>query len=130
MALPANRMVPRVARSTPEMARLSVDFPAPLAPRIATISPGATARSISRSTSVAPYPAASPLMARSGSAMRRSRHLKTRCRAMAEIGLDHPRIADHVLRRAFGENAAFRQYVDVLRKTHHRLHDVLDHHNG
>jgi hypothetical protein len=54
MALPAKWMVPRVARSTPEMARLSVDFPAPLAPNIATISPGMTARSISRSTSVAP----------------------------------------------------------------------------
>ena len=49
---------------------------------------------------------------------------------MAEIRLDHARIADHGLRRAFGENAAFRQHVDVLRQTHHRLHDVLDHHNG
>jgi hypothetical protein len=54
MAWPAKRMEPRVARSTPEIVRLSVDFPAPFEPSTATISPAATSRSMPRSTSLAP----------------------------------------------------------------------------
>ena len=44
----------RRGRSTPEMARLSVDFPAPFEPSTATISPSFTARSMPRRISVAP----------------------------------------------------------------------------
>jgi hypothetical protein len=54
MAWPAKRMEPRVARNTPEIVRLSVDFPAPFEPSTATISPAPTSRSMSRSTSLAP----------------------------------------------------------------------------
>jgi len=43
------------ARMTPEMVRLSVDFPVPLEPSTATISPSPTVRSIPRRISVEPY---------------------------------------------------------------------------
>ena len=50
----AKRIAPRHGRSTPEIARLSVDLPAPFEPSTATISPSFTARSMPRRISVAP----------------------------------------------------------------------------
>src|SRR6476646_8685943 len=110
MAWPAKRMEPRVARSTPEIVRLSVDFPAPFEPSTVTISP-----------------AASPLTASSASDMRASRAGQTRGCAMAEISLDDGRVAHHGLRRAFGDDAALRQHENLFGKPHHCLHHVLDH---
>ena len=50
----AKRIAPRHGRSTPEIARLSVDLPTPFEPSTATISPSFTARSMPRRISVAP----------------------------------------------------------------------------
>src|SRR5260370_41984708 len=63
----ANMMEPREGLSRPEIARLRVDFPAPLDPRTATISPCPTVRSTPWRISVPPYPACSLLTARIGS---------------------------------------------------------------
>jgi len=54
ISLPAKRIAPCQARNTPEIARLSVDLPAPFAPSTATISPSFTARLTPRRISVAP----------------------------------------------------------------------------
>ena len=49
---------------------------------------------------------------------------------MAEIGLDDGGVGRNLRRRAVGDDAAFRQHEDVLGQAHHRLHHVLDHHDG
>ena len=54
IACPTKRIAPRHGRSTPEIARLSVDFPAPFEPSTATTSLSPTARSMPRKISVAP----------------------------------------------------------------------------
>src|SRR3954471_7626914 len=119
------RIAPRQGRTTPEIARLSVDFPAPLEPSTATISLSFTPRSMPRRISVAPYPAWRPLMA-SSSAM--AAHPSRS--AMAEIGFDHPRVRGDLAGRSHRDHAAFGKHVDLARQAHHRLHHVLDHHDG
>ena len=54
IAVSANRMAPLHGRTRPEMAWFNVDFPAPLAPSTATISPCRTVRSTPRRISVVP----------------------------------------------------------------------------
>jgi len=54
MRWPSNQISPLRARSRPDSALLSVVLPTPLLPSTATISPGATSRSMPRSTSVSP----------------------------------------------------------------------------
>ena len=49
---------------------------------------------------------------------------------MAEIGLDNHRIGGNLRRRTLGNDLAFRQHEDLFGEAHHRLHDVLDHHDG
>ena len=46
--------------------------------------------------------------------------------AVAEIGLDHARIARDALRRALGDDAALGQHIDALGQADDRLHHVLD----
>src|SRR6185295_4829454 len=128
IACPANRIKPLVARSTPEIVRLSVDLPTPFDPSTATISPALTIRSTPCRTSVSPYPACKSPTASSGLAsMLRSQLC---CRTSAEVGLNDERIRDNFCRRAFGDDAAFGQHKHVFGKTHHCLHDVFDHQNG
>ena len=55
---PRNSTRPRVGVSSPFRQRSSVDFPAPLRPMTATISPGAMAKSTSRSAGTASPPRA------------------------------------------------------------------------
>src|ERR1700730_1387609 len=50
-------MRPREGVTMPNTVRSSVDFPAPLAPMIETISPARTSAETPRSTSISPYPA-------------------------------------------------------------------------
>src|ERR1700687_883591 len=50
-------MRPREGVTMPNTVRSSVDFPAPLAPMIDTISPARTSAETPRSTSISPYPA-------------------------------------------------------------------------
>ena len=54
MSLPSNTTAPKSASVTPEMARSSVDLPAPLVPNSARISPSATSRSMSNRTGTGP----------------------------------------------------------------------------
>src|SRR5262249_34598812 len=130
ISLPAKRMEPCVARSTPEIVRLSVDFPAPFEPSTATISSAATSRSIPRSTSIAPERGVSPLTASSASNMCASWGRKTCRRAVAEISFDHARIAHNDLRRPFSDDTPLREHENVFREAHHRLHHVLGHQYG
>src|SRR4051812_13281572 len=128
VSIPSKRMVPLQGCSTPEIARLSVDLPAPFDPSTATTSPAATSSSMPRRISVAPYPACRPATERIGSAIGGSAHAAGR--AVTEIGLDDARILRNLLRRAFGDDAAFGEHEDVRGKAHHRLHHVFDHHDG
>jgi hypothetical protein len=50
MSRPSKTMAPPLASTSPEMARSSVDFPAPFVPRRATISPSSTSKSTPNST--------------------------------------------------------------------------------
>ncbi len=50
--------------------------------------------------------------------------------AVAEIGLDHARIGRDRPWRALRDHAALGEDEHILREAHHRLHDVLDHHDG
>ena len=50
--------------------------------------------------------------------------------AVAEIGLDHARVARSPAAGALGDHAALVQHVDVLGEAHHGLHHVLDHQDG
>ena len=53
-SLPSNRIVPFLGRNKPEMARSKVVLPAPLGPRMVTISSLSTSSDISRWTTTAP----------------------------------------------------------------------------
>src|SRR5262245_58753618 len=125
IACPAKRIEPFVARSTPEIVRLSVDLPTPFDPRTATISPAPTIRSTPCRTSVSPYPACKPPTASSAlSPMLRSQLCR---RATAQVRLNDERICNNFCWRAFGNDSTFGQHEHVLGETHHRLHDMLDH---
>src|SRR5512132_1582628 len=68
MSWPRNSIVPEVAGMSPEMTLNSVVFPAPLGPRIARLSPGATSRSTSRTASRPPKRRPTPRKRRIGPA--------------------------------------------------------------
>ena len=54
ISCPRNRILPDRARTSPEIARSVVDFPAPLAPMRVTISPSATSRETPCRASMSP----------------------------------------------------------------------------
>src|SRR5215468_7267926 len=117
IACPAKRIEPLVARSTPEIVRLSVDLPTPFDPSTATISPALTIRSTPCRTSVSPYPACRPPTASSTLAsMLRSQFC---CRTTAEVRLNDERIRNNFRRRAFGNDSAFCEHKYVFGETHH-----------
>src|SRR5579884_899975 len=96
-----------------EMARSSVVFPAPLAPRRATVSPSATRRVIPWSTSRSPYPACRSSISSTGG---------------PQVRLDDPRIGQHLRRRTLGDPLTVVEDDDAGTERHHGLHDVLDVH--
>src|SRR6185295_655023 len=128
IACPANRIKPLVARSTPEIVRLSVDLPTPFDPSTATISPALTIRSTPCRTSVSPYPACRSPTASSGSAFMLRSQLC--CRTATEVGLNDDRLGNNFCGRAFGNDAPFGQHEHVFGETHHGLHDMFDHQDG
>ena len=67
-------------------------------------------------------------MLRSASAIRGPAHA-TRG-AVTQIGFHHTRVFGDCLRRAFGDDASFGEHEDMRGEAHHRLHHVLDHHDG
>ena len=50
--------------------------------------------------------------------------------AVAEIGLDHARVGRDRVRRAHRDDAALGEHEHLLGEAHHRLHHMLDHHDG
>src|SRR5215471_2792351 len=125
IACPAKTIEPFVARSTPEIVRLSVDLPTPFDPSTATISPALTIRSTPCRTSVSPYPACkSPIASSALASMLRSQLC---CRTTAEIRLNDERICNNFRRRTLGDDSALGQHKHVFGETHHRLHGMFDH---
>src|SRR5262249_48811646 len=125
IACPAKTIEPFVARSTPEIVRLSVDLPTPFDPSTATISPAPTIRSTPCRTWVSPYPACrSPTLSSALASMLRSQLCR---RATTEVRLNDQRIRNNFRRRALGNDPAFGEHEHVLGETHHRLHDMFDH---
>ena len=55
MSTPSWLMLPRVGETSPEMARKTVDFPAPLVPRSAIVSPRRSSRFTPNRTWTCPY---------------------------------------------------------------------------
>ena len=99
------------------MARRVVLLPAPLARISVTISPCATAR-----------------LTPSGHGWRRSRRRYSRRSArrhlLAQVGVDHLRVAADLLRGALGDGLAVVEHVDALADAHDDLHVVLDEQDG
>src|SRR4030095_10007019 len=89
------------ARTTPEMARSSVDFPAPLAPISATMPACGTFRLTPRRARILPE---LPCRSRTSSS--------APSLVAAKVGLDHPRIALHPIRRPLGDLLPEAQYRD------------------
>src|SRR5216684_1242686 len=102
----------------PEIALIRVDFPAPFAPTSATIEPSLTVRSMSRTTVVLSYPAASPRTSSIG-----------RLRSLADVGFNDARVLLDYAWRAACQNATGVEDDDLVGNTHDERHIVLDHHD-
>src|SRR5688572_16777220 len=108
--LPSKAISPLRCRIVPVIAARSVDLPAPLGPRSATVSPAATSRSTCCSTAAAPYRALTDLS----------------LSMLAEIGVHHRRVGADALRRAFGDLGAEIEHHHAVRERQQEVHVVLD----
>src|SRR3569623_3175939 len=99
----------------------SVDLPTPLRPMIDTVSPGASVKRTSSSTTVSPYPARTLSNWSAGSAM---------VVRLAEIHFPHLFVASDLLGRALCENRAGHQHGYLAREAEHDVHVVLDDQDG
>src|SRR4051812_8403788 len=128
---PSSVTLPLLGRIIPEMARMVVVLPAPLAPINATTVPAFTVKVVPSSTSLSPYPACksetTSTNAPSGGGRRgnggRRLHL-------AQVRLDHLRVALHVGRRPFGDEPAAVEHRDDVAEAAHHVHVVLDEDDG
>src|SRR2546430_6093093 len=121
MSLPSKTMRPRRGGVRPRMARMSVDFPEPLEPRMQVIDPASTASDTSRSTSARSYPTLMPSI-RSRAAMS--------CLLRAQVGdLDLP-IGGDLGIGAFGDLAAIVEHRAALGHALDDVHLVLDDDDG
>src|SRR5579863_7039254 len=109
---PPRRMVPPSLRSRPETDFASVDLPAPLAPRSATISPRSSVRLTFFNTRLRPYPTETDLSSRSGMVLG------------SQIGLDHPAVVLNLGRRSRGNDGAGIDDDDGIGHIHHQRHIV------
>ena len=91
IAAPAKRIVPERARTTPEIARLSVDLPTPFEPSTATISPRVDFQVDATEHVAVAIAGERPCTSSSGSACGMAGS-DLRRRAVTEIGFDHRRI--------------------------------------
>src|ERR1700730_17168589 len=106
--------MPPVARvRRPASENISVLLPAALAPTRPTISPAATARSISCRIGTGPY---------------RAQRCWTSSKAqlLAEIGGDYRRVFGNLLRRSVGDQLAAMEHDDAVGGGHDRVEHVLD----
>jgi hypothetical protein len=109
---------PEVTGTTPVMQFSKVDLPAPLAPRMATISPGSTRRETPRSAATLPYAACRPSTWRSASLIGGS-----------QVGFHDLRMAQDISRRAQRQGLAVdHRQAAVAQGPDHR-HVVLDDHH-
>src|SRR5437899_12269845 len=116
MSLPSKATRPRGGGVRPRMARMSVDFPEPLEPRMQVIDPASTASDTSRSTSARSYPTLM-LSIRSRAAMA--------CLLRSQVGdLDLP-IGGDLGVGAFGDLAAIVEHRAALAHAPDDVHLVL-----
>src|ERR1700730_15839107 len=106
--------LPRCGRTRPATHFINLLLPLPLVPSNATVSPASTWSVPPPSALTAPEPA--------------SRSLTSRL--SAKVGLLHALVSHDFGRRADRDDPSGVETHHALRKTHHRLHDVLDHDDG
>src|SRR5262245_46078268 len=123
---PRNRISPEVAPTAPRIVLSSVDFPAPLAPTIVTISPASTRRSMSNRTWRWPYPARICCSSSIDGLLGGGRQERG---AAQVLGLDLG-IGGHLGRSAAGQHRSLVQDVDQVGVLEHGLHVVLDEQHG
>ena len=109
------------------MALSVVVLPAPLEPSSATTLP---ARHLERDVGDADEVAVAHLEMLDAEQRGHAAPRSARCRArdVAEVGLDHRRVAGDLARRAAGDLAALVEHHDALGERDDHLHDVLDDH--
>ena len=125
-------MAPSTGRSSPEIARMVVDLPAPFDPMMVTISPGRTSRLTLSSTGAAAI-AGGELDGGQDRVMRAAPRRRARARAhlaAAEIGLEHPGIVADLDRGSGGDAHAGIEHDHRVRDAHHQQHVVLDQDDG
>ena len=132
MRSPRKRTSPSTGRSKPDNARISVVLPAPFAPRTATSSPAAIARSR------LPHYGCGAIAGRQRADCHQ-RLLRNRERlfaaalrllAGAEVGFQHRRIGGHLSGRSFGDLGAGVEHDHMAGDAHHQIHVVLDQDHG
>src|SRR5262245_12958437 len=116
-------ILPAVGWRRPEMVLSVVVLPAPLLPRIVTISPRPTWRATPRSAGISPYETSSDSTL---STVRSARD----CASPAEIRLDDPRARLNLPRRALGDLLAVVQDGHAIGDLHDHAHVVLDQDDG
>src|SRR4030088_3568654 len=117
---PASAIAPEVARTRPLRTPSSVDLSAPFAPTSAMSSDGAMSRSMPNSTGPASKPAVRPVTLSSGSG------LEAFGIALAQVGLDHPLVAQHNLRFPIREHPTGLEHDRPSADADDDAHDVLD----
>src|SRR5262249_15953974 len=116
-------IIPDVGWRRPEMVLSAVVLPAPLLPRIVTVSPRPTWRATPRSAWSSPYATASD------STLSTVRSARGRA-SPAEIRLDDPRARLNLSRRALGDLLAVVQNGHPIGDLHDHAHVVLDQDDG
>src|SRR6266849_3645319 len=116
MEMRSARTVPERSSAKPSAAASVVVLPAPLRPMIPIRSPRLTEIETSSSTVVPPYPAETFTSVSSPNGMP----------ATPEIDLAHLLIVGNLLGCAGDENGTRDQHNDVLCKTKHEIHVMLD----
>src|SRR5215211_5224751 len=116
-SLPLKRIFPEATGRRPEMARMVVVLPAPLAPMSATTSPSSTCRVMPCRAWMRPY--ASVMLSSSSSIGRHS-----------QVGGDHLRVVTHFGGRTLGDLLSELQHHDAVGNAHDQPHVVLDEQDG
>src|SRR5262249_25195527 len=113
---PSKRMRPAAARTSPEMVRSVVVFPAPLAPSRHTNSPAPTVSVTPWSAAIRPYRASTPSSVSTG--------------PRSEIGPDHLGVALDLLGGAVRDEPTVVQDEHVVGDAHDQPHVVLHEEHG
>src|SRR6478735_10795753 len=114
MSLPSNQIEPVVSGRIPEIARMVVVLPAPLAPIRVTSSPSSTDNEMPCSASIRPYATFMSLISSRGIV------------GHPQVGGDNRGVVPDLGRQTFGDLLAELQYHDPVGHPHHQPHVVLD----